>query len=55
MPRRLGGALGLDLVAHDADVFGRRADELDVVFGEDFRERRSPKESRSRDAPLQRR
>ena len=36
MPRRLGGALGLDLVAHDADVLGLGADELHVVVGEDF-------------------
>src|SRR5581483_2202897 len=33
-----GCALGLDLVAHDADVFGARADEGDVVGGEDIGE-----------------
>ena len=33
-----GGALGLDLVAHDADVLGARADEDDVVGGEDLGE-----------------
>ncbi len=33
-------ALGLDLVAHDADVLGLRADEGDVVILEDFREAR---------------
>ena len=31
-----GGALGLDLVTHDADVFGLGADEVHVVIGEDF-------------------
>src|SRR5690606_25846338 len=31
----LGGALGLDLVAHDADMVARGADEGDVVRGED--------------------
>ena len=31
-----GGALGLDLVAHQADVLGLGADELHVVLGEDF-------------------
>ena len=31
----LGGALGLDLVAHDADMVGRRTDEGDVVGGQD--------------------
>ena len=36
----LGGALGLDLVAHQADVFGLRADEVDVVLAEDFGEAR---------------
>ena len=35
---RLRGALGLDLVAHDADVLGGRADELDVVLVEDLGE-----------------
>ena len=34
----LGGALGLDLVAHDADMLGRRADEGDVVGGQDVGE-----------------
>ena len=29
-----GGQLGRDLVAHDADMFGTRADELDAMFGE---------------------
>ena len=38
MPRLCGGALGLDLVAHDADVLGARADEGDVVRGEDLGE-----------------
>ena len=32
----LGGALGLDLVAHQADVLGLGADEMHVVLGEDF-------------------
>ena len=36
----LGGALGLDLVAHDADVLGLRADEADAVILEDFGEAR---------------
>ena len=40
MPRRLRGALGLDLVAHQADVLGLRADEVDVVLFEDFGEAR---------------
>ena len=34
----LGGALGLDLVAHDADMVAGRADEGDVVGGEDVGE-----------------
>ena len=34
-PRR---ALGLDLVAHDADMLGLGADEGDVVIGQDFGE-----------------
>ena len=34
----LGGALGGDLVAHDADVFGTGADELDAMLGEDIGE-----------------
>ena len=34
----LGGLLGLDLVAHQADVLGRRADEMQIVLGEDFGE-----------------
>ena len=33
---RLGGALGLDLVAHLADVLGLGADEVDAVLGQDF-------------------
>ena len=33
---RLGGALGLDLVAHQADMLGLRADEVHAVLGEDF-------------------
>ena len=33
---RLGGALGLDLVAHLPDVLGLGADEMDRVLGEDF-------------------
>ena len=37
-PELLRGALGLDLVAHDADVLGARADEGDVVGLEDFGE-----------------
>ena len=32
----LGGALGRDLVAHQADVLGARADEMHVVLGENF-------------------
>ena len=36
----LGGLLRLDLVAHDADVLGRRADEGDLVLFEDFGEAR---------------
>jgi hypothetical protein len=34
----LGGLLGLDLVAHDADVLGGRADEGDAVGIEDIGE-----------------
>ena len=34
----LGGRLGLDLVAHDADVLGRGADEGDVVVFQDLGE-----------------
>jgi hypothetical protein len=34
----LGGALGLDLVAHDADMVAGRADEGDVVRGQDVGE-----------------
>ena len=34
----LGGLLGLDLVAHQADVLGLRADEMQIVLGEDFGE-----------------
>ena len=33
-----GGAPGRDLVAHQADMFGSRTDELHVVLGENFRE-----------------
>ena len=40
MPSRLRGALGLDLVAHQADMRGLRADEMDVVLVEDFGEAR---------------
>ena len=36
----LGGALGLDLVAHQADVLGLGADEVHAVLGEDFGEAR---------------
>ncbi len=36
----LGGALGLDLVAHQADVLGARADELDAVLGQNLGEAR---------------
>ena len=36
----LGGALGLDLVAHQADMRGLGADEVDVVLFEDFGEAR---------------
>ena len=36
----LGRLLGLDLVAHDADVLRRRADEGDLVLFEDFGEAR---------------
>ena len=36
MPSFLGGALGLDLVAHQADVLGLGADELHAVLGQDF-------------------
>ena len=39
-PETLGGAFGLDLVAHHADVLGPRADEHDVVLLQDFRETR---------------
>ena len=34
----LGGLLGLDLVAHQADVLGLGADEMQIVLGEDFGE-----------------
>ena len=34
----LGRLLGLDLVAHQADVFGFRPDEMQIVLGEDFGE-----------------
>ena len=36
----LGGALGLDLVAHQADMLGLGADEMDVVLFENFGEAR---------------
>ena len=36
----LGGALGLDLVAHQADMGGLRADEVDAVLVEDLGEAR---------------
>ena len=36
----LGRLLGLDLVAHDADVLGRRADEGDAVLLQDLGEAR---------------
>ena len=32
----LGGALGRDLVAHQADMFGARPDEMQIVLAEDF-------------------
>ena len=35
---RPGGALGLDLVAHDADMLGLGADEGDVVLLQDLGE-----------------
>ena len=38
MPSFLRGLLGLDLVAHQADVLGLRADEMQIVLGEDFGE-----------------
>ena len=40
MPSRCGGALGLDLVAHDADVLGLRADEMRCRAREDLGEAR---------------
>jgi hypothetical protein len=36
MPSFFRGLLGLDLVAHQADVFGLRPDEMQIVLGEDF-------------------
>ena len=33
-----GGTLGLDLVAHQADVLGLGADEMDAVLGQDLGE-----------------
>src|SRR5262245_61084865 len=33
-----GGAFGLDLVAHQADMFGLRPNELHAVLGENFSE-----------------
>src|SRR6185312_10156259 len=36
----LRGALRLDLVAHDADMLGRRANEADLVIAQDFRKAR---------------
>ena len=38
MPSSFGGALGRDLVAHQADMFGPGTDELHVVLGENFGE-----------------
>src|SRR5665213_744001 len=35
-----GGFLGLDLVAHQADVLGLGSDEMQIVIGEDFGEAR---------------
>jgi hypothetical protein len=35
-PEGLGGALGLDLVAHDPQMLGRGADEGDVMLAENF-------------------
>ncbi len=37
-PQRLGGFLGGDLVAHDADMFRRGADEGDAVVFQRLRE-----------------
>ena len=34
----LGGLLGLDLVAHQADVLGLRADEMQIMVGQDLGE-----------------
>ena len=39
-PETLSGELGLDLVAHQADVFGLRADECDLVLLENVGETR---------------
>ena len=39
-PETLGGAPGLDLVAHQADVFGLRTDEADLMFLENICETR---------------
>jgi len=36
----LGGALGLDLVAHQADMLGPRADEVHAVLAQDLGEAR---------------
>ena len=56
MPSFLAVRLGLDLVAHQADVLGLRADEMHVVLGEDFGKARVlGQESRSPDAPRRRR
>ena len=51
-----GGALGLDLVAHQPDVRGLGADEVNAVLGRGFRRSaRSPTGIRSPDAPRRRR
>jgi len=38
--KALGGFLGFDLIAHDADMIRRRADEGDLMLFEDLREAR---------------
>ena len=38
MPSSLRGALGGDLVAHQADMLGPRADEVHVMLAENFGE-----------------
>jgi hypothetical protein len=37
-PPLLRRLLGFDLVAHQADVLGLRADEMQIMLGEDFGE-----------------